>query len=205
MGRLFKAFSQGDHASQGDSHRFGGLGLGLVIAGRLVELHNGRISAHSEGPGRGATFTIELPLIAEPINGEPSPAHAAAHAAGSHSANGDMNILLVEDHEPTRIALAQLLERRQYKVTAAGSIAEARALASAQTFQLLISDIGLPDGSGYELMAELQLVLQNSLRPNPYAQSARHPAGADDRAQRRFRFPETFHWPYVFMHSAPPS
>jgi CheY-like chemotaxis protein len=67
-----------------------------------------------------------------------------------------VRILLVEDHEPTRTSLARLLLHRHYDVAAAASLAEARALAKSGDFQLLISDIGLPDGSGYELMIELR-------------------------------------------------
>lgn len=67
-----------------------------------------------------------------------------------------IRVLLVEDHEPTRTALTQLLMRRSYKVVTAGSIAEARVVAAGQSFNLVVSDIGLPDGNGYDLMAELQ-------------------------------------------------
>jgi CheY-like chemotaxis protein len=67
-----------------------------------------------------------------------------------------LRILLVEDHEPTRSTLAHLLVRRYYHVVTAATVAEARNLAHAQHFDLLISDIGLPDGNGYDLMAELR-------------------------------------------------
>ncbi|HTO04525.1 MAG TPA: response regulator, partial [Opitutus sp.] len=66
-----------------------------------------------------------------------------------------VRILLVEDHAATRIALARLLSRRKHEVSTAASVAEARQLGRTQTFDLLITDIGLPDGSGYELMGEL--------------------------------------------------
>ena len=74
----------------------------------------------------------------------------------STGAPDTIHILLVEDHEPTRTALAHLLTRRHYEVKTAASVAEARALSQKQVFHLLISDIGLPDGNGFELMRELR-------------------------------------------------
>nr|AUN37503.1 multi-sensor hybrid histidine kinase [uncultured bacterium] len=67
-----------------------------------------------------------------------------------------MKILLLEDHEPSRTALVHLLKRRNYEVYPAGSIAEARAIVSAQKIDLLMSDLGLPDGDGNDFMAELE-------------------------------------------------
>lgn len=160
IARVFDAFSQGDHAIGSGSHRFGGLGLGLTIARSLIEHHGGSISAASDGPNRGAVFTIELPLTAQPAAvasapNDPEPARAAAPSAlGGPLAH--QKILLVEDHEPTRRALAALLQRRRFKVFTSASVAEARALAEHNKFDLLISDIGLPDGTGFELMAEMK-------------------------------------------------
>lgn len=156
--RIFEAFSQGDHAAEGGSHRFGGLGLGLAISRMVIELHNGTIHAESEGRGRGATFTIELPLVAA------AEADAGIVAAGEGAApraspfddgNNHTRILLVEDHVATRQALERLLVRRNFTVCTAGSLADARALLGANEFDLVISDVGLPDGSGYDLMQEV--------------------------------------------------
>jgi PAS domain S-box-containing protein len=160
IGRVFQAFSQGDHASGNGPHRFGGMGLGLAISRMLVELHSGAISAASDGRGKGATFVVKLPLGRElarakkpaPEEPESETATAAAHRA----APCFRRVLLVEDHEPTRTALAQLLRRRQYEVTTASSVAEALARAEGGNIDLLISDIGLPDGNGFDLMAKLQ-------------------------------------------------
>ena len=157
VARIFEAFAQGDHGGDGGSHRFGGLGLGLAISRRLLELHSGSIRASSAGPDQGSTFTITLPLVTErtgviplPVdNPSPSPTPVNARA-------GTIHILLVEDHEPTRTALAHLLARRHYEVKTAASAAEARELSKQQVFQLLISDIGLPDGNGFELLMELR-------------------------------------------------
>lgn len=152
--RVFNAFSQGDHAVRTGPHRFGGLGLGLAISHRLVELHSGKLFATSPGRDQGSTFIIELPLISAaqtaPVkNSSPAPPVAPAYAPG-------LRILLVEDHEPTRIALAHLLTRRHWIVAAAATVAEARKLAASEKIDFVLSDIGLPDGNGYTLMAELR-------------------------------------------------
>lgn len=157
IGRIFEAFSQGDHALQGSTHRFGGMGLGLAISRMMMELHSGAISASSEGPGKGTTFLISLPLL---------PAGKQASTNGSERPTGIpfsarprqafRRILLVEDHKATCNALILLLTRRKFEVVAAASLAEARTAASQGNFDFLISDIGLPDGDGYELMTELR-------------------------------------------------
>ncbi len=153
--RVFDAFSQGDHAGHGGSHRFGGLGLGLAISRRVVELHHGKISAESAGRDHGATFRVELPLlrVSEPPARAKAPGGGAAAAPVRASVG---RILLVEDHAATRAALEHLLARRRYDVRSAATAAEARSLAQEGGFDLLISDIGLPDGNGYELMAEFR-------------------------------------------------
>ncbi len=158
IARIFSVFTQGDHADDGGSHRFGGLGLGLAISRSLVELHSGTIHAHSAGRDQGATFTIELPRVqvAQPkSSARPVTLQTGSVQPGLGKPNG-LRILLVEDHEATRVALQLLLVRRKYKVTTAAPLAEARAIAQRETFDLIISDIGLPDGSGNTLMGELR-------------------------------------------------
>jgi CheY-like chemotaxis protein/two-component sensor histidine kinase len=152
---IFNAFSQGEHAGISGSHQFGGLGLGLAISRMLVEHHSGTIQAKSEGRARGATFIIEFPLCdATDVDEETTSSGWSPPASPEQP--GGRRILLIEDHEPTRAALAHLLERRHYRVLAAASMAEAKALASRETFDLVLSDIGLPDGDGYVLMAALR-------------------------------------------------
>jgi len=153
--RIFRIFSQGMHADDGGLHRFGGLGLGLAISRTLAELHSGTIRATSRGRDQGATFVIDLPLATEPSEASLSPAQPAAESSAA-AADSTRCILLVEDHAPTRTILSHMLKGRGYRVLTASSLAEARACAdSGQKLDVLISDIGLPDGSGYELMAEL--------------------------------------------------
>jgi len=159
LSRVFNAFSQGDHANGGISHRFGGLGLGLAISRMLVEMHHGSIYAESAGAGKGATFIIELPLAPSPVPArqaaKPSPSPASIPAA---PLTRPLSILLVEDHDPTRLTLSQLLRQRHYDVGSAASLAEARSLIQErkEKFDMVISDIGLPDGTGYDLMAEMR-------------------------------------------------
>ncbi len=156
IGGLFKVFSQGDHANH-SARKFGGLGLGLAIAQKLAEFHSGEIRASSDGRGKGATFVVELPL-AQMVGKEGSPGSVAPakELTPNLAVKSALTILLVEDHEPTRTSLAHLLTRRSYTVVTASTLAEAHALADAQTFDLLISDVGLPDGNGYDLMAQLR-------------------------------------------------
>lgn len=161
--QIFEAFSQGEHAQKGSPRHFGGLGLGLAISRMLVELHQGRIEAASPGRNQGATFTVTLPLAdkeqthaaatPDPLLSAPAPTNAPP--AATRPAPARLRILLVEDHAPTREALSALLRRRKHLVSTAGSLEEARKLVIQQSFDLLISDLGLPDGTGYELMAEL--------------------------------------------------
>ncbi len=147
LNRVFDAFIQEEH---GQGHRFGGLGLGLAITHRLVGLQSGKIQARSAGRGCGSTFRIELPLAAPK---EQSPAALAPRRAAAEPLDV-RRILLVEDHQETRTTLAKLLERRGHTVASAGTAEGARGLAAAETYDLVISDLGLPDGDGHELMAE---------------------------------------------------
>ncbi|HZZ19041.1 MAG TPA: response regulator [Opitutaceae bacterium] len=149
ISRAFELFSQGDHSRTSGSHRFGGLGLGLAISRMVVQLHGGAIGASSEGAGRGSTITVSLPL---PLVGPEDASGAGAQAAASRRPSQARRILLVEDHPTTRSSLAHLLEARSYSVRTAASVAEAREWLSKASFDVLISDVGLPDGSGYDLM-----------------------------------------------------
>jgi two-component system CheB/CheR fusion protein len=151
LGRVFDAFKQGDHSEK--PHRFGGLGLGLTISKNLMNLHSGTIDAFSAGRGKGSCFTITFPLAEWNETGQRKilPSGRINHQNKSQG----LEVLLVDDHEATRSALARLLANRNHKVTVAGSVAEALSRSEKTRFELVISDIGLPDGSGYDLFKQV--------------------------------------------------
>lgn len=155
IARVFTAFAQGDHADGSGSHRFGGLGLGLAISKNLVEMHSGSIVAESAGRHQGTTFIIKLPLARETASGR-NAENQPNCGARPGEAFSQTSVLLVEDHEATRAVLSQLLTARNYKVMTANCLESARQIARQNTFDFLISDIGLPDGDGTELMNELR-------------------------------------------------
>lgn len=152
---IFDAFSQGEHVYARESVRYGGLGLGLSISRMLVEMHDGKIRAESDGPGHGATFTVELPSLAPDRPSEPSAPSDTAPVTFPDGKAARRRVLLVEDHEDTLAAMAFLLGRK-YEVVTASTGKAARARAGEGVFDIVVSDIGLPDEKGYDLMAHLQ-------------------------------------------------
>src|SRR5262249_22821183 len=147
---IFTAFEQGKAAI---TRQFGGLGLGLAISKALIEPHRGILTAHSEGPGHGSAFVIALPLTQE------SPQVADETDNGSVPASPalkPLRVLMVEDHRDTARVMTRLLRNESLKVEWAPSVAEALHLASESRFDIVVSDIGLPDGSGLDLMRQLR-------------------------------------------------
>jgi PAS domain S-box-containing protein len=151
IANIFRPFVQGEYLDHGQTS-FGGLGLGLTIARKLAELHSGTITASSPGRDQGATFTVELPLGARQREAA-APAAPPAVPAPVHRV---LRIMLVEDHEVSRQALARLLTARKFEVVQAASAEEALTKASLQRVDLVISDLGLPDMDGYRLMSALR-------------------------------------------------
>lgn len=157
LAHVFEPFAQGEHATQPGPHRFGGLGLGLAIARNLVEMHAGRIYARSPGRDCGATFVVELPLAPVVREAPPKAPAAGDTPAGEISAVAvRRRVLLVEDHTATRVTVQKLLSRRGLDVEAADSVEAALTIATQQPFDFLVSDVGLPDGNGYQLIADLR-------------------------------------------------
>jgi PAS domain S-box-containing protein len=144
--KLFESFRQ---LGDGATRRSGGLGLGLAISRAIVNAHGGRIWAESPGSNLGAAIHVELPLrrTAGPETSEAAP--SAAASAG-------LRILLVEDHEDTRYVFQAMLSQKGHSVKCAATGEAALALASSEAFDLVFSDLGLPDFSGTELMTILQ-------------------------------------------------
>lgn len=161
--RVFDRFWQVDDGSR---RQFPGLGLGLSIVKHLVELHGGVVEASSEGPGRGSTFTVRLPVSerAEQRSGDeavPGSVVVDAEAAdtrGEPVALDGLRVLLVEDDADARDVLARLLEGAGALVTAVGSAAEAMDILSNGTggVDVLVSDLGMPGQDGFDLIRQVR-------------------------------------------------
>jgi PAS domain S-box-containing protein len=145
---IFKPFEQGHSISR---KRFGGLGLGLAISRSVVESHQGRLTARSAGRGKGMSFRVELATTAAPVASPPTLPPPPPPAPVPRS----MKILLVEDNPDTLRFLALILGQQGHEVWKAETESTARMRLDERAFDLLISDIELPDGSGLELMRDL--------------------------------------------------
>jgi signal transduction histidine kinase len=146
LARIFEAFQQSE---AGSSSNQGGLGLGLSISASIVTSHQGRIWATSSGPGQGATFSVTLPCAQLPEKSKPISPLTSGRVPPKR-------ILLVEDHDHSRESLQRMLSMRGHTVTEAGTAAEAVAAVRESDFDLVISDLGLPDEDGYALIKRLQ-------------------------------------------------
>src|SRR5438477_401224 len=142
--KIFDAFEQGGRT------QLGGLGLGLAISKALVEAHKGTITAQSAGRNKGSAFTLVFPT-SERAAAQITP--AVSPKLPEHQA---MRILLVEDHEDSNRSLTNLLRRRGYHVQSALNFQSALDLGTKHEFDVLISDLALPDGNGIDLMQTLQ-------------------------------------------------
>ena len=141
--KIFDAFEQGGRT------QLGGLGLGLAISKTLVEAHKGTITAQSAGRNKGSMFALVFPTC------EKAEAQIAPALSPRFAERQPMRILLVEDHEDTNRSLTSLLRRRGYQVQSALTFQSALELSAKGEFDVLISDLGLPDGSGIDLIQKL--------------------------------------------------
>ena len=152
--KIFNAFEQG----QADiTRRFGGLGLGLAISKALIDAHGGKIQVQSAGKDLGATFSVELNTVLAPIGHDGETQDQEVDRQPQPAVSRHRRVLLVDDHHDTCIGMKRMLERHGYKITVAHSAEQAVKKVRTEDFDLLISDIGLPDRSGYELMREVRL------------------------------------------------
>jgi len=144
LASLFRPFEQADPSV---NRQFGGLGLGLAISKRLVDLHHGRIEAESAGRSFGATFKVTLDTLSDG-----STAIGLNNRIGGKTSKR-LRILLVEDHQDTRRALSRLLTHFGHNVVTADNVESAINVIGSNNIDVVLCDIGLPDGSGYEVAA----------------------------------------------------
>jgi signal transduction histidine kinase/CheY-like chemotaxis protein len=149
MRRIFDPFEQGKRSFE---RRFGGLGLGLAISKSLAQAHGGTLTAQSGGCDRGSAFILSMPTLS------PAEAATAPRKTTSEASQQGLKILLVDDHQDTCAALEKLLVRRGHLVAATHNVRSAMEAAVRSKFDLLISDIALPDGSGMDLMMQLRAI-----------------------------------------------
>ena len=158
---VFDRFRQADSTT---TRQHGGLGLGLAIARHLVEIHGGIIKAESLGEGRGATFTIRLPLVEATAGAadttQPSLPRAPQLLSG-------LNVLLVDDDSDTLKLMATALTKRQANVTAVSSAGEAIQAITQKRPDVLVSDIAMPDEDGYGLIERVRLLESGTVESIP--------------------------------------
>jgi signal transduction histidine kinase/CheY-like chemotaxis protein len=154
LSKIFNAFEQGQSSI---TRRFGGLGLGLAISKAMIAAHGGEIEVASAGKDKGSTFTVTLKTVDAPAraHAEEKPRKPSPDLKKLDGDTRPRRLLVVDDHHDTCIGMKMMLERRGYAITLANSADQAVKKASEENFDLVISDIGLPDRSGYELMQEL--------------------------------------------------
>jgi PAS domain S-box-containing protein len=143
--QIFEAFHQGERSI---TRQFGGLGLGLTISKTLLDLHGGEITVESKGQNNGTTFRVFLDLLREPVIASIDKTGDGVRTSKS------LQILLVDDHRDTRSVLSRLLKRFGHEVTTTDSVKGALQFLDSREFDTLISDIGLPDDTGYNLVRE---------------------------------------------------
>ena len=146
LSKLFVPFEQADPTR---NRRYGGLGLGMAISNALVDLLEGQLNAESSGLGQGSKFTVRFPT-ADPTakSSEPERANPAAR--------DKVRLLLVEDHIDTARALTRLLENRGYKIETVSSVATGLEAVERGEFDLLLCDLGLPDGTGIDFIERVR-------------------------------------------------
>jgi len=142
MPKLFTAFEQGTRSGEG-------LGLGLAICKAVLEMHQGKIKATNKASGQGAVFMVELKTV--PALSVVAPIERKPAAVSSRK----LNILIVEDHDNTATVMSKLLRHNGHEVVTASTVRQALEVLRTTPLDLLVSDLGLPDGNGFQVMREL--------------------------------------------------
>ncbi|NHC38317.1 response regulator [Scytonema millei] len=184
--QIFDRFRQADSSI---TRAFGGLGLGLAIVRQLVILHGGTIEAHSEGEGKGTTFTVWLPLANSPATAT-SPATTTPNPLDvtennefdSNSLLNGVNVLVVEDNNDSRDLIQFALEQAGATVTTVSSAADAIAYLERDRPDVLISDIAMPETDGYQFIQQLRASEQQEDRHIPAIALTAH-AKPEDRSR----------------------
>lgn len=148
---IFRPFEQTLDARRRTGNQ--GLGLGLCIAKAIVEMHGGTIGVKSDGLGRGATFTVELPLFA---GAEETPRIIDAKGNELKASANPLKVLVVEDHADTAELFVQILDGQGFAVSHAGDVASSVEHARNSRFDMVVSDVGLPDGTGMDVIRKLK-------------------------------------------------
>ncbi|MEA2736302.1 MAG: hypothetical protein QOE14_2753, partial [Humisphaera sp.] len=148
--RIFGAFEQAD---QSMSRQFGGLGIGLTICKAIVDLLGGTIHAESAGPGEGARFRVELPIARDMDEVVPKTTDPVTTMMAD-----SVRVLVVDDHEDTLRVLRRLLESIGYQLATAASATAALNYIAANQVDVLVSDVGLPDATGHDLVRQVKRI-----------------------------------------------
>jgi signal transduction histidine kinase/CheY-like chemotaxis protein len=161
---IFERFRQADGAT---TRKHGGLGIGLALVKQLVELHGGSVSAESAGPGQGATFVVTLPVQAlqdgrAVVDADSSSQRLEADLSG-------VRVLLVDDELDALAVFKRALEAHRAEVLTAGNAREALELLTKARPHVLVSDIGMPETDGYELMRQVRALAEEQGGRTPAA------------------------------------
>jgi two-component system, sensor histidine kinase len=151
--RVFDPFVQGERPLDRSQ---GGLGIGLTLVKRLAELHGGKASAESEGPGKGSTFTVRLPAIERP---------AMTHPSSTRKATEPRDVLIVEDNDDARETLRRMLELDGHRVRVAADGLAGLEAVNADVPEIALIDVGLPRMDGYELARRIRTEIGGPRRP----------------------------------------
>ena len=153
---VFDYFRQADSAT---TRKFGGLGLGLAIVRQIVQLHGGTVSVDSPGEGQGTTFTVQIPLVQSVNRSQPKPDQRVDLSG--------IQVLVVDDDPDSREFVAFVLKQENAIVTEAASAIEALQALERAIFDIIVSDLGMPEMDGYMLMRQIRLLKAEQGRDIP--------------------------------------